>query len=89
MPNTDLPPDPDALKKWRDLPQGVPSKEALPPAAGGIPTLFRTLFPRGLLWLFLVMFVLSLVVFPGCASREPNVRLFGCPNTQINCPFSG
>ncbi len=30
-----LPPDPDALEKWKNLPQNKPSKEALPPVAGG------------------------------------------------------
>ena len=58
----ELPPDPDALEKWQNLPQGTPSKDALPPAAGGIPTIFKHVFPRGLLWLFLAMFVLSLII---------------------------
>lgn len=34
--NDELPPDPDALEKWRDLPQNEPSRRALPPATGGM-----------------------------------------------------
>ncbi len=30
-----LPPDPDAVEKWRQLPQNKPSRQALPPATGG------------------------------------------------------
>ncbi|GIL11503.1 MAG: hypothetical protein BroJett038_02230 [Chloroflexota bacterium] len=35
MPDDNLPPDPDALAKWEKLPQNKPSKQALPPLAGG------------------------------------------------------
>jgi len=57
----DLPADPKAMDKWRSLPQGAPSKEALPPATGGISTLFRHVLPRGLLWLFALFILLSLI----------------------------
>ncbi|PJF40749.1 MAG: hypothetical protein CUN54_04010 [Phototrophicales bacterium] len=30
-----MPSDPDALERWRKLPQNAPSKQALPPATGG------------------------------------------------------
>lgn len=36
MPDDDLKPDPDALEKWRQMPQSDPSKDALPPATGGL-----------------------------------------------------
>lgn len=36
MPREELPPDPDALEKWRKLPQNQPSKHALPPVSGGM-----------------------------------------------------
>lgn len=36
MPREELPPDPDALERWQQLPQHKPSKQALPPAAGGL-----------------------------------------------------
>lgn len=35
MPREELPHDPKALEEWRNLPQNKPSREALPPAAGG------------------------------------------------------
>lgn len=36
MPEDDrLRPDPDALAEWEKLPQNKPSREALPPLAGG------------------------------------------------------
>jgi hypothetical protein len=31
----ELKPDPKALEEWRNLPQGEPSPEAMPPAVGG------------------------------------------------------
>jgi hypothetical protein len=31
-----LPPDPESLAKWQQLPQNKPSKGALPPMTGGI-----------------------------------------------------
>ena len=35
MAKDELPPDPDAIQKWKDLPQSAPSRKALPPATGG------------------------------------------------------
>lgn len=35
-PREELPPDPEALEKWRQLPQTVPSKNAYPPVTGGM-----------------------------------------------------
>ena len=35
MPRDELPYDPEALEEWRNLPQNKPSRQALPPAAGG------------------------------------------------------
>jgi hypothetical protein len=31
-----LPPDPELLAKWQELPQNKPSREALPPMTGGL-----------------------------------------------------
>ena len=31
MPTDKLPPDPDAVEKWRQMPKNQPSKDALPP----------------------------------------------------------
>jgi hypothetical protein len=36
MPGDELPPDPDAVEKWKNLPQNEPSKGALPPLTGGL-----------------------------------------------------
>lgn len=41
----DLPADSDALEQWKAMPQGAPSKRALPPATGGIPTVMRYVLP--------------------------------------------
>jgi hypothetical protein len=30
-----LPPDPESVEKWRNLPQNKPSPKALPPMTGG------------------------------------------------------
>ncbi len=51
-----LEPDPDAVEKWRSLPQNKPSRQALPPATGGL-SINRTL----LLGFGLVMLVLIVV----------------------------
>ena len=32
-----LPPDPESLAKWQELPQNKPSRDALPPMTGGLP----------------------------------------------------
>jgi hypothetical protein len=49
MPKDDLPPDPDSLAKWEKLPQNQPSKQALPPVAGG---------GRWTLWLLVFLSIL-------------------------------
>lgn len=36
MPREELPPDPDALEEWQNMPQNRPSKDALPPIGGGL-----------------------------------------------------
>jgi len=53
MPNEDLPPDPDAVEKWKQLPQNNPSNEALPPATDG--------FPRWLWWILGLIVVLGII----------------------------
>ena len=57
-----LPADPASLEAWQNLPQGTPSREALPPATKGGWTFFgRFLFPRGLFLLFALVILLSLI----------------------------
>ncbi|PJF27920.1 MAG: hypothetical protein CUN53_02245 [Phototrophicales bacterium] len=58
-----LPPDPDSVEKWKSLPQNKPSRQALPPAAGGL-GLSRVLL-LGMLVLIIVITVVSLVTQPG------------------------
>ena len=53
VPRDDLPPDPDSLTKWKRLPQNKPSKQALPPVAGGA---------QWTLWLLVILFALVLIV---------------------------
>ncbi len=36
MPTEPIPPDPDSLEQWKQLPQNIPSKDALPPMTGGL-----------------------------------------------------
>ena len=36
MPAEPLPPDPESVEKWRNLPQNKPSRDALPPMTGGL-----------------------------------------------------
>lgn len=36
MADEPLPPDPESVEKWQALPQNKPSKDALPPATGGL-----------------------------------------------------
>lgn len=36
MPRDQLPDDPNALEKWRNMPQNKPSRESLPPVTGGL-----------------------------------------------------
>lgn len=56
MPNDQLPQDPDSLARWEQLPQNKPSKEALPPVAGGMYWVF------GLLIVFLIIVILGLLL---------------------------
>lgn len=51
--------DPDAVEKWRSLPQNKPSRQAMPPATGGL-SLNRTLL-LGFGLLMLVVIVVSLI----------------------------
>ncbi len=48
----ELPPDPDSLEKWRQMPKNLPSKQALPPVV------LRT---RWILWITIFIAVLILV----------------------------
>ena len=50
-----LPPDPDAVKKWEQLPQNKPSKQAMPPIAGGGRWLWGLLILSGLIALGLLL----------------------------------
>lgn len=52
MPREELPPDPDSVEKWEHLPKNQPSKQALPPVAGG---------GRWALWLVVILFALILI----------------------------
>lgn len=36
MPGQTLPPDPDSESEWKNLPQTTPTKQAMPPASGGL-----------------------------------------------------
>jgi hypothetical protein len=55
MPDDPLPPDPDSLARWHDLPQNQPSKRALPPVAGG------SRWVWGLLVILAVVVIVSLL----------------------------
>jgi hypothetical protein len=52
MPPEELPPDPEALKMWRNLPHNKPSRQALPPVMGG---------SRLVAGLLVMMLILSLI----------------------------
>lgn len=52
MPNQTLPPDPDSDEKWRTLPQTTPTKQALPPASGGL---------LQVKWLLLLVLIIAVV----------------------------
>lgn len=52
MPREILPPDDEALAKWRELPQNEPSRDALPPMTGG----------TRLAWFFLAALVVVIIV---------------------------
>lgn len=52
MPQDKLPPDPDSLSRWEQLPHNQPSKRALPPVAGGA---------RWSLWLLGILLTLMII----------------------------
>lgn len=54
MPSGQLPPDPDALEKWRNMPHNKPSRDAMPPMTGGT---------RWLVGLLTVMFIITLLTW--------------------------
>jgi hypothetical protein len=56
MPRDPLPPDPDSVEKWKQMPQNAPSRNALPPATGGMGQA-RWLY--GLLIVMAVLIILS------------------------------
>ena len=58
-----LPPDPESVEKWEALPQNKPSRQALPPAAGGL-GLSRVLF-AGLLVVIVIITAVSLITQSG------------------------
>lgn len=60
MPAEPLPPDPESVEKWRNLPQNKPSREALPPMTGGLRLNRALLVGFGVLLLAAV--VISLVL---------------------------
>ncbi len=59
VPRDELPSDPDSLARWEELPHNEPSREALPPAAGGLR------LARGLLFLLLLLVILGLLLNSG------------------------
>jgi len=60
MPDEPLPPDPDAVEKWRNLPQNKPSRQALPPMTGGLHSSRTLLIGFGILMLVVVIISLLL-----------------------------
>jgi hypothetical protein len=54
-----LPPDPDAVEKWRELPQNKPSRQALPPATGG--SSFSRALVIGLIVITVILVIASLL----------------------------
>jgi len=50
-----LPEDPDALEKWKALPQNKPSKEALPPLPGGNRLLWGMIIAAGVIALIVIL----------------------------------
>ena len=57
MPTAPLPPDPESVEKWRNMPQNKPSPHALPPMTGGLRANRGLVFGFGLV--LLVLFVIS------------------------------
>jgi hypothetical protein len=60
MPREKLPEDPESLEKWTQLSQNTPSKQAMPPAMGGLKLTWVLLLG------FAVLIILALVfqLFP-------------------------
>jgi hypothetical protein len=56
MPQEPLPPDPDSLEKWKQMPSNTPSREALPPATGGTRMAFGLLIVMGILIILALLF---------------------------------
>jgi hypothetical protein len=55
VPTDPLPPDPESVEKWRSLPQNKPSRDALPPATGGLGMSRTLLFGFGALVLLALL----------------------------------
>lgn len=60
MPTDLLPPDPESVEKWHGMPQNKPSRDALPPATGGLQISRALLFGFGALMLAAVVISLLL-----------------------------
>ena len=56
MPTDPLPPDPDSLKQWQQMPQNRPSRDAHPPMTAG------SRWAIGLLIIVGVLLILSLLL---------------------------
>ena len=56
MSREELPPDPDSVEKWKQMPQNQPSKQALPPVALG------TRWILGITILIAILIVLGLLL---------------------------
>lgn len=54
-----IPPDPDSVEKWRNLPQNKPSSQALPPLMGGSGQLTKFLL------LAFILLMLGYLLFRG------------------------
>jgi hypothetical protein len=59
MPTQELPPDPDSIEKWRQMPQNQPSKDSLPPVV------FRPGWILGFVVLTAILIVLGLLLQRG------------------------
>jgi hypothetical protein len=60
MPKDELPPEPGSLEKWHDLPQSTPSRDAMPPVAGGL---------GGLRWLWPILIITAIVIMLGLLAQ--------------------
>ncbi len=56
MPRDPLPPDPESEEAWRNMPQTPPSKQALPPATGGLQ------MTRALVFIFLLAMAIVTII---------------------------